>query len=959
MCSPVGLLADPYHRNFEAISGTQCRLAYSLILLNTGFCRAFSHLLKVLLESIRSDQVTVRARSLKSVTQMLEKDPTLLDRASYVVKLIISCTSDSSPMVRDSALALIGKCIVLKPALENDVCKCIFACSIDHTVGIRKRSMKLLKDIYCRNTRKDLKAAIADNLLQRARDLDESVSSLASQMFEEMWLSPFYDQASTADGSVQGQIALKEQVILVMKTVQRGENVVFALNLLLGQVLSKGSKFHEANKRVCERMVAVAFEGVIDSRELPDNPDQQYVLQTLTVFAKAEPTLFTQSQLRHLQPYISNLKKKDDVNLFRSAVIILRYVLPTISAFQQDFLKSIQDDLLRVTSQLFKAELNEVVACLWTINGELHNANRLVNMTTSILKNIHKMESEDLTLAANESRLKRFIYLASHFGKHCDFEPQLSAFVASLPWVSADSVPGLIVESILPFTHPKYSLSLRSVAFDGIGMLCQAWPRNFNRPVIATVFQRVLRQEDAELQRIVLSSFRDFFLSQDNQISAKPEPGGGDLSQKGKLGGSMTASDNDGAAALIAQGFLKDVLRIALTSQGPYALTATEVIASISRQGLVHPKECGPALVALGTSTNPKITEIAFQEHSNLHQQHESTFEREYMRAIQEAFIYQKNVVGDPLGAIGQPYRSKLRLAFEVIKTSKGKYQMKFLSNFCARIDFDPTKLDVTSDPPIHLQFSRFLIENLAFFEYGRTDELQHTIRCMEKIASGTGAGVAHAVNTEIFLVKINPVLAEESTGLVEESSTTSGGIPENRLRQLCTASIILSMLWEARTFLRRLYGLNQQRREGKAKATAKDLHKAPSKIQGISGDRMMETIASMCKSLDSRDSMISQCRAFAELLSIDNEVKVPSANSDDEMEGVNGRLHTPSVNGDDDSLSIPASGGSNKHGKRKGSVMSINGNTPALPKKKRGRPSLGGRKPSNGRGMDDEDDSY
>ena len=49
------------------------------------------------------------------------------------------------------------------------------------------------------------------------------------------------------------------------------------------------------------------------------------------------------------------------------------------------------------------------------------------------------------------------------------------------------------------------------------------------------------------------------------------------------------------------------------------ALTAIEVIASINRQGLVHPKEPGLALVALETSRNPVIAEVAFQKQYLLH----------------------------------------------------------------------------------------------------------------------------------------------------------------------------------------------------------------------------------------------------------------------------------------------------------------------------------------------------
>ena len=917
-----------------------------------GFCRTFRHLLKILLDHISSDQITVRSRSLKSVTQILEKDPTILDRVPSIIKLILNSTSDPSSMVRDSALNLIGKCIVLKPALEFEVCKSIMACSDDITTGIRKRSMKLLKEIYCRNSRKDLKAVISESLLQRARDSDESIADLARQMFEEMWLMPFWSLTNSSENSTESRIALRDQVMLVIKTVQRGEKVASVLELLVAHMLSKISKNVEENTRVCKAMVAIAFEGMIDNRDLPETPSQLHVLQTLTVFAKASPTLFTQSQLGHLQPYISSLNSREDLNLFRSVVVIFRYVLPTLSAVQLEFLKSIQDDLLQTIQKLAKSELNEVVACLWTINGKLLNIDRLIKLTTSILARIHKMQPVNDMPIENEkdlSTLKRVIYLAAHFGKHCDFEMHFPAFKASLPWVTGDSVASMIVDHIMPFAGAKQPLALRYVAFDSIGMMCRAWPRNYNRPEMAHTFQKVLRDEHADLQRIVLFSFRDFFAAQDHQDLAKHNPEASSVTN-GKIGRTATASDNDGAAALIAQGFLNDIVRIALASQDAYALAATEVIASISRQGLVHPKECGPALVALETSTSVEIAEIAFQEHRNQHQQHESTFERQYMRAIYEAFVYQRDVVRDPLGAIGQPYKSKLRSMFEIIKTSKSKYQTKFLSNFCARVDFDPAELDVTSNPPLHLQYSRFLIENIAFFEYGRVDDVQHIVSCLEKITAGTGAGVAHAINTEILQVRLDASTEasnDESRDLSMRRSDPVQDVAPARLRQLCTASMILSMLWEARTFLRRLYGVGQQRRENKTKLSAKDLNKAPTKANGVIGDRLMETIAKVSELLDSHEKMIDQCKVFAELLSIDNELKVPT----EVEEEPDGRPETSSVD-DDGDTPLSVHGGLTMAKRRSSTSIA---STPQ--KKKRGRPSLGVRRKS-GRSVEEEGDS-
>ena len=885
---------------------------------------------------------------------MLEKDPTLLDRMPQVMRLIISCGSDQSSMVRDSSLALIGKCTVLKPGLELGILENILLFTSDSAPGIRKRSMKLLKDIYLRHTEDKVRMEIADSLLQRVQDLDEGVADLARQTFEDVWLVPFWSSATTFEHSVQDRIALKEQVAFIIRTVQRSERTTPVLQSLLSQVMATKSKEPAANSNACRAMVAAAFEGIVDSAELPGRLEQRIILQTLTVFSRANPKLFTQQQLGLLQPYISNLSTADDLNLFRSVVVILRCVMPTLPAIQKDFLRQVQDDLLRNITKLAKAELDEVVACLWTINGELGNFEKLVNLEIGVLNKLYKLRGVEFNDAQQQqelSRLKRIILLAGHFAKYCDFQPQSQRFSTALSWWAGESVAECVLDTIMPFAEKHQPLGLRSVAFDCIGMVCQAWPKNFSRKEITHTFQQVLKDDDPELQRIVLSNFRDFFAVQDRQVEAKPSSGERDPLANGKIGGSMIASDNDGAAALIAQGFLKDILRIALSSQDSYALAATEVVASITRQGLVHPKECGPALVALETSTNPSIAEVAFQQHGILHQQHESMFEREYMRAIHQAYVYQKDVVHDLRGYAINPYKAKLHSMYEVIKTSKGKYQGKFLSNFCARIDFDVAKLDLSTSPPAHLQYAKFLVENLAFFDYGRVEDILHATSCMEKIIAGTGAGIAHAINTEVFHMRIEPV-TDLSNGVAEQPLVITDALPQDidqgRLRHLTTASMILSMLWEARTFIRRLYGISasQQRRENKAKGS-KDLSKPPTKTNGVSGDKFSEAITRISHALDNQDLSLAQCKEFADLLAIDNEVKV-SAEADDEDDG---RLQTPNPEDDGESLVLASAGSRAVKRKHSASLAS----TPM--KKKRGRPSLGGRRKSGKSANEDEDD--
>ena len=925
-----------------------------------NFCRQFDSIFKILLDSITSEQTTVRTRSLKSVTQMLEKDPSLLDRARNVKGLLIKCTADASPMVRDSTLMLIGKCIQQKPALEQDFFKQIVFLANDPTVSVRKRSMKLLKDLFVQNKRKAAKIIIGECLLLRSKDLDKATSDIAIQILEELWFTPFWKIAKEGDDvPIKDRIALKEQMDLLVNLTQSSEMVASTLVSMLQLLLKSDTKTAGPNVRVCQILVSTAFENIIDTAASPEGMEQKHVVQFLTIFAKASPRLFKADQLEYLQPYISNLSNPDDFSLLRSVVTIFRCVLPTVPTIQQSLLFEVQKALFNSVSKLGRMELNEVAACLWTMNGILKNHEKLVRLVVSVIRGLQKLDATDLASPNRKEdarRARRYIQIAGAFGNHCHFEDQVVDFRAALPAWKGTSISGMIVDSIIPFAINEQPFLLRVDALNSIGQICQSSPLLFNQAQISNVFQQALIKGPPDLQNVILSNFRDFFAMQETQTSSKnnfPQADGTAM-VNGQLGGSMKASESDGASALIAQRFLHDILSIALTSQDASALTATEVVASINRQGLVHPKESGPALVALGTSSNPIIADIACRAHNDLHQQHESMFEREYMRSITEAYRYQRDILQDSLGYRSPSFTSKLHSMFEIIKSSKSKYQKKFISNYISKIDFDVDKLDLSGDVPAGLQLPRFLTENLAFFDYGRMDELLHTLACIEKVVANTGSSISHSINTEVFQVRVDTILGNAAEGRGENDQPTrhepvaTQDVAPLRLRQLTTASIILSCLWETRTYLRRLYGLSsvQARKDSKVNGKTKDVNKVPSKTNGVTGDRLVTAIATRIASLDSPEGMLKQCQEFVDLLSIDHEFKV--AAEGEEEEGLV-RPWTPS--GDEADNPMPMSGGSKGPGKRKRSA-SVAG----TPHKKRGRPSLGRRKSSRKSVDDDEE---
>lgn len=914
--------------------------------------------MNTLLSSLTSESASLKNRGLKSVTQLLESNPSLLDsKDSLVLHTFLRCLSDTSSLVRDSALNLIGKSLSLRPSMDRSIYNRLIYRSTDNAPSVRKRCIKLLKDIYLRNEEQEMRSAIAEALLQRMTDIEDSVSELSRQTFEEVWFTPYTSHTSTQEPSAQKKVAFESHVALVVKTAQRGNTASLALEPMVNSLLSSKSRNSDAIFHVCKEMVASMVDAVIENSTDSGRPSPAEYLQTLAVFAKARPKLFCAKQLEVMRPYIENLQTNDDRSVFRAVLVIYRRVFPYLQSMQHDFLRVVHTILLESVSKIGRTDLDEAAPCLWTIAGVIKNTAKLGRMTSSVLQQLHISRNDDLGIGLGNGqqnkvalKVSRLLNIAGAFFPVCDFDNENGLFKERFPQWDGKSVATLVIDVIRPFAASKQPPVIRDLALDTICCISRSWPKQYLRRDISNIIEGVFRDGDRRLQHTCLSGIKGLFAEEERRSESGAEiaVGEGVVHGAERLGKSLQANDNDGVATTIAQQFLHFILRFALTSQDELATTAAEVVASVNRQGLVHPKETGVTLVALETSPINMIATIAFQEHRNLNQKHESVFDKEYMKAVYEAFLYQKNVVNDPRGATLQPHSPKLRLTFEVLKQGNGKARKKFLANIVSRINFDISKLDVSGDLPLHLQFARFCVENLAFFDYSRIDEILHLVDCMEKTVATTGTGIAHAIETEVQNVQLGPQPMEGGPYLQNGIAPVANLINDQRLRQLTAGSMVLSLMWETRTFIRRLWGLQKQR-EGKNKTTIRDLNRAPTKAQGVSGDRYWDKTSEIMTSLNSREAMLLQCKAFAELLSIDNEVKVPSDDEEADLAKAAAGWETPS-DGENSNGSAPPS--SNRGRKRKSSMSMLA--TPSKTKK-RGRPSLNKRK-SGGNDFIDED---
>ncbi|KAF2164827.1 hypothetical protein M409DRAFT_67560 [Zasmidium cellare ATCC 36951] len=923
--------------DFPRPTTDQGKLAGRLVAANSLLCKAFSRIFSVVLKSLSSEQPTVRSRSLKSVNTLLEKDPSVLDRDTHVLNHIVRCLGDASALVRDSALGLLQKCVNLRPAVEQKVYKQIVPRTNDTAVGVRKRAMAFLKDVYLHSDDNLVRAQISNALISRMQDNEESVAEVARATIEEVWFSAFRDIASS-DRSVDAQLRLNSHTALIIQTVELGDDVANVLEKMLKKLLSS-SKQASDNVRIAKMFVAVTVERLREGN-LPGGASQATVAGALYVFAKAWPKLFTPTQLSHLEPFTRHLNTTADLEMFVPVVNILNYTLPVVIGVNDKDLEKLTTSLLTGMGKTLPKSVVAVIApCVATMDALLGHTKRPLLMIKSALAPIHDERKSQVSTEPPAKQVKRLLILGQ-FGKSCDLDRHLAEFKSDRRYSSyrGDNVAGLLLEIICYFTSPTQPVTIREAAIGAICEICQSYPEHFERADVVNAIEAVFQARVQSLESAMLTSLEAFFATgvaggeQQEEIAAGIEGGAQ------RLGGTYKATGHDKASAALSQRFMPQFLRIALSSVSDVALTAARIVVLINTSGLSYPQDSAPGLVALETCPNSAIAGLAFQAHKEQFGKYESIFEKQLVKAVQRAFQYQVQVVQSATGCSGSPPAAKLHFFWDVTKTGKAGVRQKFATNICASMNFDPAKLQLKGSMSPHLMYVRFCVENIAFFDYTSVSEVSHLLSSLEKTVAGTGTEVAQAIESDVQKIQVpvtSSATAESgSDGIVVASTEPAPMLQNNnidpqRLEQLTVSAQILSLIWETRTYLRKLWMM--QKYAGKPKNLAKDGSKAPTRATNAPAltESFQRNIKNIMASLDTETAKKAMCTSFVETYTVDSEVKVGSGDEDN-ME-IDDEDDARSVSSTSKSPSVAAT----PRGKKRKSIDSgMNGGP-----KKRGRP--------------------
>jgi cohesin loading factor subunit SCC2 len=155
-------------------SDLEVSLASTTLLTRSPLFQSYDNMLSRILRSMSEKQPTFRTKALRTLGQIIIADPDILSLTNVQQQVALRI-SDPSAAVREAAIELISKHIASDPVLGQKYYEVLRGRINDAGLGVRKRVIKLLKDIYFKSEDRSMHEEIAASILSRITDEEHSV----------------------------------------------------------------------------------------------------------------------------------------------------------------------------------------------------------------------------------------------------------------------------------------------------------------------------------------------------------------------------------------------------------------------------------------------------------------------------------------------------------------------------------------------------------------------------------------------------------------------------------------------------------------------------------------------------------------------------------------------------------------------------------------------------------------
>ncbi|KIY69312.1 hypothetical protein CYLTODRAFT_436196 [Cylindrobasidium torrendii FP15055 ss-10] len=731
---------------------------------------SFYPILNVVLSSLEASAIFMRTKGLKALGQILMSDPTILSQSS-VRKAIDSHLLDNSPAVRDAAIELIGKYMVESPEVAEIYYKPIADRIIDTGLSVRKRVIKLLKEFYAVTQDTKRQADICCRLVVRIFDEDESVRDLATKTLELLWFPPpaltsALKKQPTTPHDDHNQLLAK--VTVIMSVSGNFKDRQSALEDVIHSIISQKDEdevayLHQRYSDICE----ILIDGLVDASDLPDFTVVNCI-KTIHLFASAYPAVLTSANASTLLPYLKNPMNLEEQVQTEYLLKIFRCTIPhmpkTSTKFGQDLQQALQPLIIKPSVGGVHV-LQETVACYCT---SVQMLTKDYSKVAYLLKSCNERLQKFINLPPQSFADKEagplivLVLIVSLLGEHFPFDTmrlQNATVGSEVDAITKGSIVEYIYDSLLKLYGKYRQPTLKGRFLQCLGFIFRAQPTLMTYTDSAAIMDEIFASDDFETRGRLLRIFQDFLASEAAKHAAKEKANSANAKKPveaqinmDELIGNTDGFADSGVGSAVIQRYLEHILQAALSRQQQVQTTAIDILSFTIRQGLAHPLQSFPVVVALETSSTTKTSNRANALHALLQSKHSTLINTRYLQSAKAAFDYQTTL------AEGAPVRGLRLTGIAPVALLQPWYSL-IREKRTARQDFLKAVLKVFGESSHgkkttqeNVDFARFMADNLSAFDYKTQEEVFIVIKTLNSYLGNTGSEVLQEVSPSHLL---------------------------------------------------------------------------------------------------------------------------------------------------------------------------------------------------------------
>lgn len=600
-----------------------------LALLLYGLEPLFDNFIVLLVSYLESSKAKPMAKAIKLLSPMIDLDPNIL-LALRISKSISKTIAGNSPLVKDAIIDILGKYISTTPDLVMRYYKDISERSADDSISVRRRVIKLMKDMYVLQNDENMRTFIIKKLLRRVNDEEDTISELAKAYLKEML---FENELHSSP---------KDTCKIMIEIVNSPGMISKALAEYLTIVISN-KEVNDSLKGMVNCVFGIIFETV--------ETDPTYAgkaLALVTLLAECDSKLISFEDLIFLNPYLV-AEQSQYAEVCWYSLRVLRSFLQDSRNLRKDYIFKTRESLLARLTKFDVRELHEVVPIIETLSRKIGDSHKWVNALIRTMLLLQGMSGRKQMTNFDLAKCRKLIHLLGCFGSYCSFEGSREAILDSkIGLKTNETIVSLISKYLLAFCKTKYEHSVRKVAFRNLLCVGAHHPKLLMSESILQMIDDELSNGPHDIKLSIVEGLSKFLAKEDDDASKRD---GLKLksSQNLKLDlevfhGKSISSLNDGVCASIIQRYVDKILNLCLMDHSAFAPVL--FLQLVVKLGFANPKMCISTIIALEASSNKSIKKIATCLHMEIFERHESLADRNYTEAIRLAVDYSKRVNG-------------------------------------------------------------------------------------------------------------------------------------------------------------------------------------------------------------------------------------------------------------------------------------------------------------------------